>query len=290
MASIVEPGAMTADRALTLIAVQFPLLPAARATPLAPGGDNHVFLVDDVWVFRFPRHADAAAQLDRELQLLPRIAGHLPVATPSAAWRGRASSEFPWTFVGYRFLPAHAQLPTAATAESVGRFLRALHTIDVAVIDADSAGTIDVAARHRRALDELAGLDSARFPRSDEVRALLNALATPAAAGRPLAIVHADLSARHVLLDAAGNLTGVIDWGGLHVGDVARDLSIAYSLLPAPLRARFFAAYGAVDAETERLARFRALAHAITVARVAVTTSNGALLDESSRSFANLRD
>lgn len=68
---------MTAERASTLIASQFPPLATTRATPLAAGSDNDAFLVESEWVFRFPRNVDAAARLERELRLLPHIAGYL---------------------------------------------------------------------------------------------------------------------------------------------------------------------------------------------------------------------
>jgi aminoglycoside phosphotransferase (APT) family kinase protein len=101
-----------------------------------------------------------------------------------------------------------------------------------------------------------------------------------------MTLVHADLSARHLLFER-GRLTGVIDWGGAHFGDPARDLSIAYSFLPAAARETFFAAYGPAGDETRRLARFRAVAHEITVARRALATDDDALYDEARRGLLN---
>ena len=48
--------------------------------------------------------------------------------------------------------------------------------------------------------------------------------------------VHADLSAENILVHSDGGLAGVIDFGGLGVGDRSVDLLYAWSLLDAPAR------------------------------------------------------
>jgi aminoglycoside phosphotransferase (APT) family kinase protein len=72
-------------------------------------------------------------------------------------------------------------------------------------------------------------------------------------------VVHGDLYARHLLVDRRRGLCGVIDWGDVHQGDPALDLSILYGFLPAEARPGFLEAYGPVDPGTLRRARFRAL-------------------------------
>ena len=51
----------------------------------------------------------------------------------------------------------------------------------------------------------------------------------------------------------------MIDWGDVHLGDPALDLSIAFSFLPPAARSRFRQVYGAIDAATWQRARFRAI-------------------------------
>ena len=60
-------------------------------------------------------------------------------------------------------------------------------------------------------------------------------------------------------------MSGIIDWGDVHAGDVAVDLGIAYTLFPPSGRRRFFAAYGDLDRDTHLLARFRAASHTLAV-------------------------
>ena len=60
--------------------------------------------------------------------------------------------------------------------------------------------------------------------------------------------MHTDLSPENVLVDARGALAGVIDFGGLGVGDPAVDLLYAWDLFDAPGRAVFARAAGADEA------------------------------------------
>ena len=56
------------------------------------------------------------------------------------------------------------------------------------------------------------------------------------AATEPACLVHTDLSAENLLIHSDGRLAGVIDFGGLGVGDRAVDLLYAWSLLDSPVR------------------------------------------------------
>lgn len=55
----------------------------------------------------------------------------------------------------------------------------------------------------------------------------------------------------------------MIDWGDMHLGDPALDLSLAFTFLPPSARARFFDAYqdagGRLDPHARDRARFRGL-------------------------------
>ena len=92
--------AVDAARAATLVGDQFPALRGAAVLPLAEGWDNSVYVVDDVWAFRFPRRAVAVAGLRREAALLPgsprrcRCRCRCPSGSASrpTASRGRSSA------------------------------------------------------------------------------------------------------------------------------------------------------------------------------------------------------
>jgi aminoglycoside phosphotransferase (APT) family kinase protein len=77
-----------------------------------------------------------------------------------------------------------------------------------------------------------------------------DALRVPEWRGRGVWI-HGDLDGRNLLV-LDGRLSGVIDWGGLGVGDPAYDVMVAWKLLPAEARTTF---RGALDVDDAAWAR-----------------------------------
>jgi aminoglycoside 2''-phosphotransferase len=106
-----------------------------------------------------------------------------------------------------------------------------LHEVDVGVGEAAGLERVDHEARVRA---RVADADGRMRALPDTLgRALREAFAGWVAenAVRPYrpAILHADLSPEHVLVDpAAGAITGIIDWGDAVVGDPARDFIFLY--------------------------------------------------------------
>ena len=66
---------VSVELARELIEAQFPQLSPARVAALGEGWDNSVFSVNGEWVFRFPRRQIAVPLIERELRVLPALAG-----------------------------------------------------------------------------------------------------------------------------------------------------------------------------------------------------------------------
>jgi aminoglycoside phosphotransferase (APT) family kinase protein len=90
---------------------------------------------------------------------------------------------------------------------------------------------------------------------------------------------HGDLYARHVLIDDHRRVCGIIDWGDMHVGDPALDLSIAHSFLPPSAHEAFRAAYGPIDDATWSRARYRAIFIGATLAHYGRQIGDAAIGD-----------
>ena len=281
---LVDVGAARA-----LIAAQFPALAPAHLRLVGEGWDNVAYVVDERWVFRFPRRGVAAALIERECAVLPVLAPALPLAVPVPRFVGRPGDGYPWPFAGYAVLsgaPAD-EIPLdddgrAALAAPLAAFLRALHALDPAVavahgLEADRIGRLDHARRRPLVAERLGVLAAAGIVADGApLLAALDACAPDVHAGRRC-IVHGDLYLRHILLDDAQRATGVIDWGDVHLGDPAVDLAIAFLVLPARAHAAFRAAYGPVDDGTWSRARYRALYHAALQAAYGVERGDDAI-------------
>src|SRR5262249_6861796 len=79
------------------------------------------------------------------------------------------------------------------------------------------------------------------------------------------AVVHGDLHSSQMLVDETNALSGVIDWGDVHVGDPAVDFAGVHAVLPKAAHQKFLEAYGPVDPTTWAAAKGRALWHTIAV-------------------------
>ena len=119
------------------IAPEFGREPIAQ---LGEGMDNFAVSVGEIFVFRFPKHAEAAEGLRRELALLPRLAPRLHLDIPRFEYVGEHSGTG-LPFVGYRLIrgePLHRtlydDLPEVTRDGILGDiadFLSAVHTFPV---------------------------------------------------------------------------------------------------------------------------------------------------------------
>jgi hypothetical protein len=85
---------------------------------------------------------------------------------------------------------------------------------------------------------------------------------------------------RHLLVDGDGRISGVIDWGDVHLGHPGLDLSIVHGFLPPAAHDTFLRIYGPIDADTWRLARFRAFEYVMHLLRFGHETGDEDLVRE----------
>ncbi len=200
------------------------------------GYDFEVVVVDDEWVFRFPRRSGVEEALELEILLLPLIAPALPVGVPSFEHVSRDP-----LFVGYRLIRGEPLVdedpdgrPCVPRRAARARSVRA------------SRGASGLGRGLPRPVREFERLV---FPRLDpDLRARGKRLFgdVETLVGFTPALLHADLGPAHLLV-SGGRLVGVIDWGDTRVGDPALDYAW---LLNGP-----FAGWD-VDPDLRRRARF----------------------------------
>ena len=215
-----------------------------RASP-ASGSSNWVFRIGDALAIRLPRSDDYVGGLLNEVRCLPRLAPHLPLAVPDIVAVGAPSAAFPrpWAVVSWvpGELPLRLQGPEQSLlAESLGMFLESLHAADATGVPAGPGhwgyrcgepvtDTIDGWA------DEAAAELADVFNPSG-VRTAWQRLRDVPAATTPPCWVHTDLSEENLLVHPDGRLAGVIDFGGVGVGDRSVDLLYAWSMFDTPAR------------------------------------------------------
>jgi aminoglycoside phosphotransferase (APT) family kinase protein len=254
-------GEREIDAALVrrLLAAQLPQwadLPLARVR--SDGTDNVIYRLGDDLAVRVPRYAAAAAQAEKEAEWLPRLAPHLSLVVPVPVALGAPGEGFPWHWSVCRWVPGEPATleriadPTESAVQLAG-FVAALQRID-------PAGGPPPGEHNFGRGEPLAHRD-------EEVRAALEqlhdsidvgaaaavweaALAAPAW-DRPGVWIHGDLHGGN-LLATGGRLSGLVDFGGLGVGDPACDVMVARTFLPRSARAAFRAELDVDDATWAR--------------------------------------
>jgi aminoglycoside phosphotransferase (APT) family kinase protein len=271
--------AIDEDLAVALLQEQFPELCPIRQRLLGEGWDNVAFAVNDRFVFRFPRRQIAVELMRQETLVLPLLAPHLPLPVPVPTLQGQPGPRYAYPFAGYQMLSGITACRVSWTddqriqcAESLAAFLASLHHVPVAP-DAHTWAPGDFMARTdlRKWLhvmrERADSLSEEALPRSRraEVLGLAERLSHTPPWTDDLCWVHGDLYARHLLVDEHHQISGIIDWGDVHLGDPALDLSIAFSFLPPSGRDVFRRKYGMIDDATWDRARFRALHYGIAL-------------------------
>jgi aminoglycoside phosphotransferase (APT) family kinase protein len=220
-----------------LLREQAPHLADRRLTEIPFGQDNVVVRIGDDLVARLPRHEDAVPLVRNELRWLPVAAAGLPVAAPVPVVAGEPSGSFPWPWSVNRWVPGAtadvAPYDPDGVAEDLVPLLRALHR--PAPADAPRNPWRDVPLRDREA-HHLQVLTDLGHPRADALVAELRELARVPGPRGPKVWVHGDLHPRNLVVRER-RVAGLVDWGDLHAGDRAVDLSAVWMLLPERLHA-----------------------------------------------------
>lgn len=238
--------------------------------PLRPveeqGTDNVVFRLGLDLSVRLPRKKEAVPRLLKEIEWLPRLRPHLPLSVPIPVATGEPSEDYPFPWAIFRWLdgttPQPQDLRGADTAHALGHFVSVLHSLDTSGGPVATPGTnrggplAAVDQTTRAALGEVLELiEQGRVDRDmlDPAAALdvWQAAVDAPAWTQPGVWLHRDLHCAN-LLAVGGLLTGVLDFGGLLVGDPAGNVMAAWHVLPPEHRGTFRRIVGADDATWTR--------------------------------------
>lgn len=254
-------GEVEVDEALAarLIKANFPQwadLPVRAVQPW--GTDNAIFRLGDEMMVRLPRVAWAKHQVEKEQRWLPVIAPLVPNQVPRPLAKGSPGEGYPWAWSVYSWLKGDAVEPEMLAnpddlAMDLGEFVSALQAIDatggpLAGLHNFGRG-LPLSDRDQAVRKALAAL-SGEIDVDAASQAWAVALAAPVWERSPVWI-HGDLQANNLLLNGE-RLGGVIDFGGLGVGDPACDLMVAWTLFSGSARQRYRETLQADDATWAR--------------------------------------
>lgn len=217
-------------------------LPVRRVATM--GSDNALFRVGARLCVRLPRHAGAAQRVATEAIWLPVLAPSLPLQVPEVVALCGPSELFPFPWLITTWIDGHegsrlAGAEREGAARMLATFLRALQRANAA--GAPSAGGdrgdrgVPLVHHHEAFAASLARAD--RPDRDRLMRLWGRVVAAEPWRGTP-AWLHGDLRPGSLLI-RDGRLVAVVSFGRLGVGDPARDLQVAWTMLGPRSRAVF---------------------------------------------------
>lgn len=207
-------------------------LSVRSATFIGEGWNSRAYLVNNEFVFRFPKRAEHWEELNREIAFLAFAAGRLPLAVPRYTQVVSRSRAAKYGYAAYQYLPGHSMDVSVLTpkkrAETAGRiaaFLRSMHHLqpgpDVASVlpreDPREVAETYLALAERKVIPQLA------VPEARVLRETFNSyLRTSENFTFPPVVLHADLARDHLLVQD-GSVVGVLDFGDVNWGDADYD-------------------------------------------------------------------
>lgn len=285
---------LTMQQVKNCLKSQFPeLLPLHEIICVGEGWDNRVFLVNQSFIFRFPRRKIAVGLLEQENKLLKHLQSRLTLSIPNPQFIGQPSPTFPYSFQGYMLIQGvaaeRARLNLAqrqASIQPLAIFLRQLHSINSS--EASEMGA-SVPLFDRTHIRKTCLIFQERIKKILDIGVyqineaaliseinLIQRLVLPKT---ECCLIHGDLYCRHLIFEKQ-RLTGVIDWGDVSISHKAVDLAVIWSFYPAIDHQKFLDRYGKIDAVTWQYARFLGLYSGVTLVIYGHATHDRFLIKE----------
>ena len=283
---------LSLEDARAIVLAEFPAFVDQSFRLFSSGWDNDAYLAGDRVVFRFPRRKVAARLIENELRILPLLADHLTISISRSTDIGHPTEDYPYVWAGYPLLPGETACRVewtdeerSANARTLAQFLKALHSFPVEdaimCLPGDELQRTDMEMRLPKLLERsenvrpvLPNVDIRKIQTIAETlsRFAINDLRSE------IHVCHGDLYARHIIVSKDKAVTGIIDWGDVHLGDRAVDLSVAFTFLPYSAHDEFRKTYGEIDQETWDRAKFRAIYAALAIAEYGADIKDESLI------------
>lgn len=229
----------------SLISTQFPQWKNFPIIPIVPGGwDNRTFRLGKDMVVRMPSAKRYANSIKKEQKWLPKLAPFLPLSIPQPLALGKPGKGYPYNWSTYRWLNGETVQQQLVNdyrkfAISLAEFLNALENID------STSGPVP--GKHNfyrggsiKIYDSEIRKAISLLERKINTKAVIEIweIALGTSWNKPPVWVHGDISVNNLLVNE-GQLSAVIDFGQLAVGDPACDLTIAWTFLKGESRQAF---------------------------------------------------
>lgn len=211
------------------------------------GWDNTVLKIGGRFILRIPRREDCAARIEKEVSFLGKVSQMPPLPVPKYTRICRDMGKV--LSAGYSMLPGslmagndvagrwNRELPGGESeasdiaAWSIASFLRVLHSIAPELASDSGADMVDPAENLRNLGPYAEEVRKSLYPYlAGNCRETLDSIFSEFSGNTGIqahtpTVIHNDLERGNILWNpGTGQITGIIDWGDMEIGDPARDL------------------------------------------------------------------
>lgn len=221
----------------TIIKESFPKWGTLPISPLGEGTSNYLFRLGNDMVIRIPRHRQSVETLEKERQWLPFLSSNLNWKIPRPIADGKVGEHYPFPWYIYNWIDGKiiekdVYVDQDKLVIDMTNFLKDLQKLDTK--DAPLPGAhnfyrgVELKSRDSSVRNAINSL-SLKLDLSEIEKIWNRGLRAKRWDKRGLWI-HGDLDSRNLLVNKDGGLAGIIDFGGLAVGDPAVDAMVAFKL------------------------------------------------------------
>ncbi len=214
----------------------YPNLKVNNVKLINKGQNNDVFIINEKYIFRFPKYQDGIDSLLTEVELLKRINTHLTLDIPNPFFYSLDINEVGSTFVGYKMIKGKALWRERfidikdknKIAEQLAEFLYELHSKEVKIKASELISKSDIYSKwlnlYKRIKEKLF-----MYMRDDAKRKVENnfkKFLSDFNNDFDYVFVHGDFGPSNILFDEKKeSISGIIDFGESHIGDPAGDFA-----------------------------------------------------------------
>lgn len=219
------------------IQMAYPDFAIKRAVLNEEGQYNVVLVIDEQFVFRFPRYEGGLAQLALETEILTAVQPFLPLPVPDPSFVHFNNAPLGQAFMGYQMIPgeplyprAFAKISDKATlASQIAAFLQALHAVPIRELVSEP---LPVSDTKEEWWDIYGRIQAKLFPfmRLDACKSVAHHFETVLDDPRHYqfepVLRHGDFGTGNLLHNpATQQMSGIIDFGFTVLGDPAFDIA-----------------------------------------------------------------
>ena len=231
------------------------------------GWDNDVYKINNKYLFRFPRRNIANKLIEKEGNALPIIKQYVSTPLPTPVFFGYPTNYYPYRFLGYDYLDdlSVEEIESINSIDSISVlaiFLSQLHSVPAekveSIVGYDDLDRLNVKKRIETLIQNTNSIRNIGIYDTSELEFYIDTL-TDIKMDDEKILVHGDMHIKNLLYNIDGVVSSVIDFGDIHIGHRACDISIIYSISPKKYRNVFFEKYGDVSSAALDFAKFKAI-------------------------------